>query len=163
MGRRRNLVRQVFVVLGAAMLLMVVVAQIAELDADVQGYFAWERLNAQRNYIESAHQAPKDVYVNDVGRESALAGTFPFPEGTVLVKETIGEETLSVEVVSAMRKVAGFDEGGGDWQYAMFERQADGSFVGAWVATDHDMHAMCAGCHANAADTDFAFLSYLGD
>lgn len=143
--------------------LAVVLAQAVAGEPDIEGYHGWTRLNAQRNFIESAHASPKDVYVNDVGRDAALTSSFPFPEGTVLVKESLNPDTLAVAAITAMRKVAGFDPDNGDWQYAMFERQDDGTFSGMWVDTGHDMHAMCVGCHTGAAGNDYAFLSYRGE
>ncbi len=35
-----------------------------------------------------------------------------------------------------MRKVEGFDPENGDWQYGMFERQADGSLMGDWLSVE---------------------------
>jgi hypothetical protein len=144
----------------AVSLTAVVVAQQGVSD-DVDGYFSWTRLNPQRNFIESAHPAPKDVYVNDTGVQHALDRAFPFAEGTVLVKEVMDDDGLQVAMLPSMRKVAGFDPDGNDWQYAMFERQDDGSFAGEWVDVGTDMHAMCSSCHANASDNDYAFLTYM--
>jgi hypothetical protein len=159
-------VRPIHVILALAAVattLTAVVAQQAIADDSVDGYFSWTRLNPQRNFIQSAHAAPKDVYVNDVGAESASTRSFPFPEGSVLVKEITDEETMTIAMLPSMRKVAGFDPDNGDWQYAMFERQDDGSFAGEWLAADHEMHQMCVGCHTGAADNDYAFLNYTGD
>lgn len=126
-------------------------------------YRDWTRLNPQRNFISSAHPAAKDVYVNPAGADGVATRTFPLPEGTEVVKETTDLDTLQVSVVTAMRKVAGFDPANGDWQYGMFERMLDGTFGGDWAPVGSDMHAMCVGCHTNAAATDYMFLSYLGD
>jgi hypothetical protein len=161
--RHRPRLRRLVLIIAAASLATAVLAQMVANQDDIEGYLGWTRLNAQRNFIESPHAAPKDVYVNDVGRDAALGRSFPFPEGTVLVKETTDEDALRVAVITAMRKVAGFDPDRGDWQYAMFERQDDGSFAGDWVATDTDMHQMCTSCHQQAADRDYAFLDYMND
>ncbi|CAN5756508.1 hypothetical protein BH23DEI1_BH23DEI1_03970 [soil metagenome] len=158
--------RPILVVLALSALIAVltaVVAQQALADDSVEGYFSWTRLNPQRNFIPSAHATPKDIYVNDVGAESATSRSFPFPEGSVLVKEVVDEASLSVAMLPSMRKVAGFDPDNNDWQYAMFVRQDDGSFAGEWVGTDHEMHAMCSSCHAGAAESDYAFLNYTGN
>lgn len=105
----------------------------------------------------------KDVFVNAVGRAAAQERSFPFPEGSALVKESIDVDTLSVTVITAMRKVAGFDPASGDWQYGMFERMDDGAFGGMWAEAGSEMHLMCVGCHTGAAGTDYAFLTYTGD
>ena len=126
-------------------------------------YADWTRLNPQKNFITSAHPTAKDVYVNEAGAEAALTRSFPFPACSELVKESIDTETLTVTVITAMRKVAGFDPANGDWQYGMFERTDDGSFGGMWIETGTDMHAMCVTCHTGAAANDYAFLTYTGN
>ena len=125
-------------------------------------YYAegWLRLNPQKNFIESAHPVAKDVYVNDTGASHALLEDFPFPDGTVLVKESLDPDMLEVFVITTMRKVEGFDPDNNDWQYGMFERNDEGELEGMWAEAGTEMHQMCSGCHANAADNDFVFLTY---
>ena len=132
------------------------------MNGGLPDYLSWTRLNPQPNFIESAHPTVKDVYVNDIGASAALERSFPFPEGSELVKASLGED-LSVFVATAMRKVAGFDPANGDWQYGMFERGEAGEFMGMWAEVGSDMHQMCVSCHTQVADNDFVFLSYTGD
>ena len=159
--RARRLTLTVSAVL-AALVLAFVVAQDAMM-VDRPEYSDWTRLNPQKNFIASAHPTAKDIYVNDAGRDAALERSFPYPEGSELVKESIDVDTLDVTVMTVMRKVAGFDPDNGDWQYAMFERMDDGTFGGMWAEVGSDMHLMCVGCHTGAAATDYTFLSYTGD
>ena len=154
--------RRVLVTLVAGLAVTLVAAQAMTGDHRPE-YADWVRLNPQKNFITSAHPTAKDVYVNEAGAEAALTRTFPFPEGSELVKESTDTETLTVFVITAMRKVAGFDPGNGDWQYGMFERGEDGAFGGTWIETGTDMHTMCVSCHVGAAQTDYAFLSYTGN
>jgi len=154
--------RRTLLVLAAALVATLVAAQAMTGDHRPE-YADWTRLNPQKNFITSAHPTAKDVYVNDAGAEAALTRSFPFPEGSELVKESIDTETLTVTVITAMRKVAGFDPANGDWQYGMFERMDDGSFGGTWIEAGSDMHAMCVTCHTGAADNDYAFLTYTGN
>ena len=126
-------------------------------------YADWVRLNPQKNFIASAHPTAKDIYVNAIGAEAAQTRSFPYPVGSELVKESIDPATLSVFVITAMRKVAGFDPANGDWQYGMFERNDDGGFSGMWAETSSDMHQMCVTCHTRAAARDYTFLSYTGN
>jgi hypothetical protein len=154
--------RRVLVALLAALAVTLVAAQ-ATMGDHRPEYADWVRLNPQKNFITSAHPTAKDVYVNELGAQAALTATFPFPEGSELVKESTDTETLTVSVITAMRKVAGFDPDNGDWQYGMFERGQDGTFGGAWIETGTDMHQMCVSCHVGAAATDYAFLSYTGN
>jgi len=154
----RSLVLASIVLVGLT--LTVVVAQ--GMNGGPPAYLDWIRLNPQPNFIESAHPTVKDVFVNEVGADAALTRSFPFPEGSELVKASTGED-LSVFVVTAMRKVAGFDPDNGDWQYGMFERGEDGEFMGMWADVGSEMHTMCVTCHTGAAANDFVFLSYTGD
>lgn len=158
----RSARRRVLSALAVALVATLVAAQAAMGDHRPD-YADWTRLNPQKNFITSAHPTAKDVYVNDVGAEAALSRSFPFPEGSELVKESIDTDTLSVVVITAMRKVAGFDPVNGDWQYGMFERMDDGSFGGMWIEAGTDMHTMCVTCHTGAAANDYAFLTYTGN
>lgn len=160
--RVRRLVVTARALFVTVVLAAVVVAQDAMM-ADRPEYADWTRLNPQKNFIQSAHPTAKDVYVNDVGRDAALERSFPFPEGSELVKESVDVDTLTVTVITAMRKVAGFDPENGDWQYGMFERMADGSFGGVWADVGTEMYQMCVACHTGAAANDYAFLTYTGD
>jgi hypothetical protein len=155
-----------FALLGVALVLVLGVAQqSAAQNAAGEGrpdYYAegWTRLNPLKNFIESAHPIAKDVYINEIGASHALLEDFPFPEDTVLVKESLDPDTLEVFVLTAMRKVGGFDPDNNDWQYGMFERNDEGEFEGMWADVGSDMHQMCSGCHARASDSDFVFLTY---
>ncbi len=148
------------VLVGVTLGLALVAAQDA-MDDGRPDYYAegWMRLNPQKNFIESAHPVAKDVYINEIGAGNAFVEDFPFPDGTVLVKESIDPESLEVFVMTAMRKVEGFDPDNGDWQYGMFERTENGEFEGMWADVGTEMHQMCVGCHTNAADNDFVFLT----
>jgi len=130
------------------------------LPGGVAAYFTWERANAQKSFEESAHPVAKDIYMNELAAETARASSFPYAEGSTFIKERMDPETLQVTTLYAMRKVAGFDPDNGNWQYAVFEREA-GTFGGGWMSAENA--GMCVGCHVDAADTDYTFLSYLGE
>jgi hypothetical protein len=131
------------------------------LPGEVADYFTWERANPQKELEESAHPLVKDIYVNDAAAQGALEASFPYAEGSILVKERMDPETLQVTTLYAMRKVAGFDPDNGDWQYAVFEREDADAFGGGWMSAENA--GMCVGCHVKAKDTDYTFLGYLGE
>ena len=131
------------------------------LPDDVAGYLGWHRANAQKSFEQSAHPTAKDIYYNDAAAESVMSKVFPHAEGSVFLKERTDPETLTVTTIYGMQKVAGFDSENGDWQYAVFERGEDGQFGGGWMAAADA--AMCVGCHVNAKDKDYTFLSYLSN
>ena len=154
----RNGLVVIAVLLGGA----AVLAQGADLGLpdEFADYFTWERANPQKDLEESAHPLVKDIYVNDTAAKGALA-SFPYAEGSVFIKERMNPETLSVTTLYAMRKVAGFDPENNNWQYAVFEREDAGAFGGGWMSAENA--GMCVGCHIKAEDTDYTFLSYLGE
>lgn len=131
------------------------------LPPELADYFTWERANPQKDLEESAHPLVKDIYVNDTAAQGALGATFPYAEGSTLIKERMNPETLQVTTLYGMRKVAGFDSENGDWQYAVFEREDASAFGGGWMSAENA--GMCVGCHVKAKATDYTFLSYLGE
>ncbi len=129
------------------------------LPAEVAEYYTWKRGNAQKSLEASAHPVAKDIYLDEAAIAAARSASFPYPEGSTLVKERMDPATLTVTTLYAMRKVAGFDPENGDWQYAVFEREGAGAFGGGWMSAENA--GMCVGCHVGAADSDYTFLSYL--
>jgi hypothetical protein len=92
------------------------------------------------------HRGPKNVYVNQARDVIAPNGQqqFPYPDGTVVVKEAIHDEGF-VELIAIMRKV------GGDWEYVEHIRRGPDEAFGGPIT------GVCAGCHSGAAATDFVF------
>ncbi|CAA9555310.1 MAG: hypothetical protein AVDCRST_MAG86-341 [uncultured Truepera sp.] len=152
-----------WILAGLLMTVTLVGAQGARLGlpAEIADYFTWERANPQKDLEESAHPLVKDIYIDELAAQSALEASFPYGEGSTLIKERMNPETLQVTTLYAMRKVAGFDPDNGDWQYAVFEREDAGDFGGGWMSAENA--GMCVGCHVKAKDTDYTFLSYLGE
>lgn len=155
--------RNGLVVIGVLLGGTVVLAQGTGLGLpdEVADYFTWERANPQKDLEESAHPLVKDIYIDELAAQSALEASFPYGEGSTLIKERMNPETLQVTTFYAMRKVAGFDPENGDWQYAVFEREDTGAFGGGWLSAENA--GMCVGCHVMAEATDYTFLSYLGE
>ena len=67
---------------------------------------------------------------------------FPFPDGTIIVKEILSNDWISI-----MRKVEGADPAHDDWEW--IEYDTEGSVIGK--------DASCWDCHAQAEDTDWVF------
>lgn len=148
-----------FVIVLVVAGLMTVLAQGVKLPEEIAGYLQWHRANAQKSFEESAHPVAKDIYLNEEAVATVMSMSFPYAEGSVIVKERLDPSTLTVTTLYTMRKVAGFDPDSGNWQYGEFKRQEDGSFGGGWMTPE--AAAMCIGCHSSAADTDYTFLTYL--
>lgn len=149
-----------FIFIGI-LLSIVVWAQDASLGLadDIVGYLGWQRANAQKSFEQTMHPIAKDIYLNDAAASTVSTKSFPHAEGSIIVKETTDPASMQVKVITAMRKVSGFNPDGGNWQYGMFERAEDGSFMGGWM--DVAGAAMCIGCHQGAAQQDFTFMSYV--
>ena len=131
------------------------------LPDELADYFTWTRANPQKDLEASAHPLIKDIYVDDTAAETVASSNFPYAEGSTLIKERMDPATLSVTTLYTIRKVAGFDPDNGDWQYGVLEREGAGAFTGGWMSAENA--GMCVGCHVQAKDTDYTFLSYLGE
>lgn len=141
--------------LAAAVFAPLAMAQPAGVPGAIADYWEWTRLNIDRvnENPSGAHPQPKDIYVNLavadlIGADGAPIT--PFPEGTIIVKERNDANRLLVDRLYTMEKTDG------DWIYAFYDRQADGSFVGQSFGAAPNL---CAGCH-EAADTDFVFTQF---
>jgi hypothetical protein len=127
------------------------------LPADVAGYGSWLRLNAEPipiHPVGDAHFGTKEVYVNQSRETLAPDGVqlFPYPDGTILVKESIRPTRDFVGLVSIMRKRAGSDPEHGDWEWVEYARaSADEAF------TEVGRDAVCWTCHAIREPWDWVY------
>ena len=110
--------------------------------AEVEGYKQWLKMN--REPIEGRTHGRTDIYVNQTREKIASDGelTYPFPDGTVIVKEV-----LESGLIAIMRKVEGIDPDHNDWQW--IEYGSSGSVLGK----DNS----CWGCHSGAKSKDYVF------
>jgi len=127
-----------------------------------EGYADWQRVNVETisgdatGLLGRAHEGStgfREVYVNAVGREVSFGeANAPYPEGTIIVKESYGSNSgekgsLSGITIMAKRE-PGYDPEHGNWEYinlrANMKVQAQGALSG------------CISCHA-AAERDFVF------
>jgi hypothetical protein len=145
----------------------------------VAGYKAWTRVNPQPAYfhlraatdcaapvgmdvrMETADNPHLDkfinVFVNDAGRRAMLEELRPrFPVGALVVKEKLpARDAKEPELLTAMlKREAGFDPEGGDWEYLVLDGQ------GREVRARGKLES-CRACHQAVADTDFVSRNYL--
>ncbi len=128
------------------------------LPDDTAGYEQWLKLNAQPIPPVAGfdpHRGTKNVYVNQTREVIAPNGQqqFPYPDGTIVVKEAIRPGKDFIGLVAVMWKEAGSNPAAGDWRFEEFTRNAPDAEFGL-IAEG----AACAGCHAGAAATDFVFI-----
>ena len=134
-------------------------AALPGLPDDIAGYNQWLKLNAQP--IPPApggdpHNGTKNVYVNQTREKIAPNGQqqFPYPDGTIVVKEATRPGKDFIGLIAVMWKEAGSNPDAGDWRFEEFLRGApDAEFRLAFQG------GVCTGCHTRAADTDFVFVT----
>ena len=132
------------------------VALMPGLPADIAGYNQWLKLNAEPIPPVAGgdpHRGTKDVYVNQERDVIAPGGRqqYPYPDGSIVVKESRADAGF-IRLVAIMRKKAGSNPAGNDWEYEEYiRRDADSPFPNPLTG------AFCGGCHARAADRDYVF------
>ena len=133
-------------------------AALPGLPDDIVGYDQWLKLNAQP--IPPApggdpHNGTKNVYVNQTREKIAPNGEqqFPYPDGTIVVKEATRPGKDFIGLVAVMWKEAGKHPDAGDWRFEEYLRGApDAEFRLAFEG------GICIGCHSGVAATDFVFV-----
>ena len=127
------------------------------LPDDTAGYEDWLKLNVQPIPPvggSDPHRGTKNVYVNQTLEAIAPNGQqqFPYPDGTIVVKEAIRPNRDFIGLIAVMWKEAGSNPAFGDWRFEEYLRGApDAEFRLAFSG------GVCTGCHSGAAATDFVF------
>ena len=127
------------------------------LPADVAGYTQWLKLNAAP--IPPApggdpHNGTKNVYVNQTRDTIAPNGNqqFPYPDGSIVVKDATRPGKDYIGLIAIMRKKDGVNPDHNDWEFIEYVRNAaDAEF--RVIAKD----GVCWGCHARVKDIDYVF------
>ncbi len=133
-------------------------AALPGLPDDIAGYDQWLKLNAEP--IPPApggdpHRGTKNVYVNQTREKIAPNGEqkFPYPDGTIVVKDATRPGKDFIGLVAVMWKEAGKHPDAGDWRFEEYLRGApDAEFRLAFEG------GICIGCHSGVAATDFVFV-----
>lgn len=127
------------------------------LPDDVAGYTQWLKLNAEPIPPVPGgdpHNGTKNVYVNQTRDAIAPNGTqqFPYPNGSIVVKDATRPGKDYIGLIAIMRKKAGTDPDHNDWEFIEYVRNApDAEF--SVIAQDR----VCWGCHAQVEDIDYVF------
>jgi hypothetical protein len=131
--------------------------------ADFADYQGWTKVNTETitgdvtAMLGSAHEGNKgfrEVYVNAAGEAVALGrAAYPFPEGTVVVKESYkdsgGSKGALANLTIMAKRESGYDSDNGDWEYIMASPSQSVQMQGKLT--------MCSDCHAAAFDSDYVF------
>lgn len=125
----------------------------AALPADVAGYESrCARMNAQPipEYAGDPHAGTKNVYACGVGLPQLQSHTLPFPDGTLIVKESRGAGELFVWLIATARKQ------GESWQWDEYTR----NFADEELRHNLAGQSVCTGCHVRAKAADWIFTAY---
>jgi hypothetical protein len=125
----------------------------APLPDDVAGYQSrCVRMNAQPipPYESDPHRGMKNVYACNLTPEQVASNERPFPDGTLIVKEStrVGEDF--VWLVALARKQAGA------WQWDEYTRNFADEDLRHGLASA----SVCTDCHTRARSRDWIFTTY---
>ena len=99
------------------------------------------------------------TYLNKKGEPAASNGKFPFPAGSILVKEAFddqGGKLGGMSKVFVMEKRAkGHDPANGDWHYAVV--MPDGAVAMTGNGKAGSPTQFCGACHQAAKGNDYVF------
>lgn len=91
--------------------------------------------------------------------DDAVRENGEYPLGTVIVKETYNPDKTIHELTAMVKRGNNFNPDANDWEWFMLTPEGnimmDGD--GNPVRGANLMNGMCTGCHAQAADLDYAF------
>jgi len=129
-------------------------------------YLSWYKVTPEATtgdptgFLGNVHDginAYRQIYINSAG-EAVNRGSrgFPYPEGSILVKESFNNETAlqarrSPELTVMVKLAAGQSPETGDWEYVRPD--------GARGSGDSGLGAFCRDCHLYAAATDYNFIN----
>ena len=125
------------------------------LPYDVAGYEQrCVRLNVDPipPHRDDRHQGFKNVYACNVDREQLRANRRPFPEGTLIVKESRRPNEPFVWLMALARKH------GDGWTWDEYTRNFSDDELRHGFASEE----VCTGCHVQARAGDWIFTRYQG-
>lgn len=122
-------------------------------------YREWKKVNDKP--VLSATHGNRWVftYVSPKAGKAGLAGTFPFPPGSVLAKESFenadGKPGAKGPLFIMEKRKNGYDSANSDWHYAMVG--PDGTVMMSGNGRAGSSTQFCSGCHMSAKVNDYVF------
>ena len=123
----------------------------------VAGYESWLKLNSEPIPPVPGgdpHNGTKNVYVNKDRETIAPNGKqkFPYPDGSIVVKEATRPGKDYIGLIAIMRKVEGSNPAHNDWEFIEYTRgEQDADF------TELASGRLCWNCHSGVKDIDYVF------
>ncbi|MCF6334538.1 MAG: cytochrome P460 family protein [Spirochaetales bacterium] len=128
-------------------------------------YSSWAKVNAETitgdvtGVLGAAHERSKgfrEIYVNEIGLPvESGEEDYPFPEGTIIVKESFKNDKGSKGALSNLtvmvKRESGYSPDYGDWEYII--TKPDGAIA------QQGTLSVCIKCHARGEDKDYTFIN----
>lgn len=103
---------------------------------------------------DDPHSGFKVVYACNVEESFLKEGTLPYPEGTVIVKESTKEDEDAPWLVATARKGPG--QGASSWQWDEYTRNFEDEDFRRILAGQ----GVCIDCHKGVESLDYIFTRY---
>lgn len=118
---------------------------------EISGYDSWGQLAPWEGIQPSddVHGESVQIWANGAAEATvAAAAGGDMPDGAITVKEGYGDASgSSVNAITVMKKIAGYDSANGDWFYARYTADGTVTMAGASAVSS------CAGCHLSGQDS----------
>ena len=110
----------------------------------------------QKSPHEKDNQTFARVFANDLANAEIYKDVPKFPVGSIIVREKLlkAEDTNPELVTVMVKREKGFSAKTGDWEYLVIDGAMD-------KIKQRETVSSCSKCHAQAAQTDFVFKTYL--
>ncbi|MBF2054178.1 MAG: cytochrome P460 family protein [Candidatus Sericytochromatia bacterium] len=120
-----------------------------EIQTLVQNYQSFPALNEELKRSGTHENMMVRTYLDPTAMAAFNSQSYPYANGTEIVKQ--GHKTADgpVEALFIMKKIAGYDPENGDWFYAM--TNGDG------MVGDKGRIQMCISCHGAVRSKDFVY------
>jgi hypothetical protein len=118
---------------------------------DMRDYRSWAQFDGFPG-IQKSKSDMHGTYVATYINGAAAGSPDDLPPGSVIVKENFSSaDPSTINGITVMKKIPGYDPDNGDWFWARFTPGGDLTHAGKV--------AMCADCHFDAGNDDYVFLN----
>ena len=122
----------------------------SEEEKDFDDWASWTKVNPTILQSEG-HNGWVDIYVDDLAKSTYLEASAPYLECARIVKARHPGETLKVNRLLVMVKMAaGYDPENNDWWYGLYNETGNIEFKAGKVED-------CIECHKKAIEMDYLF------
>ena len=118
-----------------------------ELKELVNQYKNFKALNSELK-PSGIHGSKVKTFLDEKGFESYEKKSFPYPDGTMAVKESFSSDG-KLNRLYLMKKIKGYDPENNDWYYALMSTEGKPSQSGKV--------SFCIQCHTSAKDKDYLY------